>query len=536
MEMITYSQGEKPLHEYLRQHARAQPDKAAYIWYGSSLTYAQLDRLSDSFALRLHGLGVKKGDPVALFLQNCPQYVIAHFGIQKLGAIVSPCSPLFKQHELEYQVGDLGARVIVTADTLYPVVQQVLDKTALAHVFVTSYADFLPSEPSIDVPPEIRTPKQPIDNTIDFLSGLDEVEGVLPQVSLSMDDVALMTYTSGTTGMPKGAMLTYRNALFKTAASTFAGAVEHDTVLLAVAPLYHIAGMLMGVNVTIYSGATAVLMARFDPLTVLQAIERYQVGNWYSIAPMNVAVMQVPGADQFNLTSLRINPCTSFGITLTSALADQWHEFCGGCQTFEAAYGLSESHTCDTYTPREAIRWGTQGIMMPGVECRIIDLDTRHVVAPGQMGEITLRSAGNFKGYWNNPVATAATLRDGWVHTGDMGSIDADGYLTFSGRFKEMIKVSGYSVFPEEVEAILIKHPAVRQAAVIGIPDTSKGEVIKAVLVLKSGVVADAGEIIAWSREHMSAYKVPRVVTFRESLPATGTGKVLRRLLREDYQ
>ncbi|WP_233575773.1 AMP-binding protein [Noviherbaspirillum saxi] len=534
MNSIPYLQEEKPLHEYLRQHARTQPDKPAYIWYGNTLSYAELDRLSDRFAARLHGLGVKQGDRVVLFLQNCPQYAIAHFGIQKLGAIVSPCSPLFKKHELEYQVGDLGAEVIVAADNLYPVVQEVLDRTQLRHVFLTSYGDFLPTEPTIDVPSEIRIPKQRVDGTLDLLDALREAVGEAPSPVLAMDDVVLMTYTSGTTGMPKGAMLTYRNALFKTAGATYAAGVDSSTVTLAIAPLYHIAGMLMGLNVTIYTGATAVLMYRFDPAPVLQAIDRYQISHWYSIAPMNVAVMQVPGADKYNLRSLKVNPCTSFGITLTQVLADQWRDFTGGCQTFEAAYGLSETHTCDTCTPRDAIKWGTQGKLLPGVECRIVDQQSGAALPFGEMGEITLRSAGNFKGYWNKPDATAASLRDGWVYTGDMGTLDADGYLTFSGRFKEMIKVSGYSVFPEEVETILIKHPAVRQAAVIGIPDPNKGEVIKAVIVRKPEASATTVEdIIAWSREQMSAYKVPKTVEFREELPATGTGKVLRRLLKD---
>lgn len=543
MHAISYRQEEKPLHEYLRQHASIQPDKAAYIWYGNILTYGELDRLSDAFAARLHGLGVKPGARVALFMQNCPQYVIAHFGIQKLGAIVAPCGPLFKEHELAYQLGDLGAEVIVAADNLYPVVAavtqksegQAAGKTAIRHIFLTHYADFLPSQPTIQVPQEIITPKLRIPGTLDFFDSLAGCEKPPAYQVTSMDDIALMTYTSGTTGMPKGAMLSFGNALFKTSAAADCNRVEADDILLAIAPLYHIAGMLMGINVSIYSGATTVLMYRFDPLATLQAIDRYQVTWWYSIAPMNVAAMQVPDADKFKLTSLRINPTTSFGITLTQSLADQWRDFSGGCQTFEAAYGLSETHTCDTYMPHDAVRWGTQGKLVPGVECRIVDPETNATLPVGEMGEIVLRSPGIFKGYWNKPDATAATLRDGWVHTGDMGKLDAENYLTFTGRFKEMIKVSGYSVFPEEVEVILIKHPAILQAAVIGVPDAAKGEVVKAVVVLKPNAAGtvEADDIIAWSREHMSAYKVPREVEFRSSLPATGTGKVLRRLLKE---
>ncbi|MFC7516838.1 AMP-binding protein [Herbaspirillum sp. GCM10030257] len=532
MHCDTYRQGEKPLHDYLRQHALVRPDKAAFIWYGAVITYEELDRLSDAFASKLASLGVKQGDRVALFMQNCPQYVIAHFGIQKLGAIVGPCGPLFKEHELAYQLVDLGAEVIVAADNLYPIVAAVQGQTALKHCFLTHYGDFLPAQPTLDVPEELRTARQPISGTLDFLDATQGRHEMPPSVVVSMDDVALMTYTSGSTGMPKGAMLSYGNALFKASAAGDCNQLNEDDILLAIAPLYHIAGMLMGINLTIYTGATTVLMYRFDPATALQAIDRYQVSCWYSIATMNVASMQVENAARYSLQSLRLNPVTSFGIILTEALAEQWRKFTGRCHTYEATYGLSETHTWDTYMPLDAVKWGTHGKLVPGVECRILNPENGNEQLSGEMGEIVLRSPGTFKAYWNKPEATAATLRDGWVHTGDMGNLDADGYLTFSGRFKEMIKISGYSVFPEEVETILIRHPAIRQAAVIGVADPVKGQLVKAVVVLKddAGILTDEA-LIAWCRANMSTYKVPRIVEFRESLPATGTGKLLRRKL-----
>ncbi|WP_394782048.1 AMP-binding protein [Undibacterium sp.] len=538
----------KPLHEHLRQHARTHPDKAAYIWYGRAISYAELDRASDAFAVKLDELGIKPGDPVVLFMNNCPQYVMAHYGIQKLGAIVCPCGPLNKEHELEYQLNDLQARVIVAADNLLPVVDKVRGKTALQHVFSVNYTDLLPppgSPAPIVLPAELQamleqrkssaTPEQARAEVIDFLQAVGKVgaEKESPHPELSMDDVALMTYTSGTTGLPKGAMLSYRNAVYKTAAGVSNGNIGNSDVLLAVAPLYHIAGMIMGVNCTVYSGATCVLLYRFDPLAVLQAIQHYKVSYWYSIAPMNVALMQVPSIKEFDLSSLRTNLVTSFGITFTEALANQWKQYVPQCGMAEAAYGLSETHTLDTYMPLDAIRWGTQGKPIAGCEIRIIDPDTRQQCSTGDIGEIVLRSAGVFKGYWNKPEATAQTLRDGWVYTGDMGTLDADGYLNFIGRFKEMIKVSGYSVFPEEVETILIKHPAIAQAAAIGIADADKGEVVKAFVVLKPCHEAQATDIISWARENMATYKAPREVAFIDALPATGAGKVLRRLLKD---
>ena len=349
-----------------------------------------------------------------------------------------------------------------------------------------------------------------------------------------MDDVALMTYTSGTTGLPKGAMLSYENARFKTAASADCNGMTPQEVLLAVAPLYHIAGMVMGVNLPVYTGATCVLLYRFDPLGVAQALERHRITWWYSIAPMNGALMQVPGAREMDWSALRRNPVTSFGITFTEQLAQQWRQFAPHCVSHEAAYGLSETHTVDTAMPVDAIRWGTQGKPVPGNQIRIVDPDTGAPLPAGTVGEITILGPGNFKGYWKKPEATAQTLKNGWVFTGDMGQIDEDGYLTFIGRFKEMIKVSGYSVFPEEVETILIKHPAVAQAAVIGVPDAEKGEVVRAFIVKKPGQEVEAAALVAWCRDNMAPYKAPREVRFIAQLPATGAGKVLRRMLKDE--
>jgi len=523
-----------PLHEHLRRHARLQPNKAACMWYGHAISFAELNRASDAFAATLAQLGVNKGDPVALFLNNCPQYLVAHYGIQKLGAIVCPCGPLNKAHELQYQLADLQARVIVAADTLLPVVEQVRSQTALTHVFATRYTDMLPDLPALNVPAELapRLPEPLPAGVLDFMAAT-QGHAVPPVVPIELDDVALMTYTSGTTGLPKGAMLTYRNALFKTRAAATCNGVGADDVLLTVAPLYHIAGMVMGVNVPVLVGATSVLLHRFDPVAVLQAIARHRVTWWYSIAPMNGAILQMPQARETDLSSLRMNPVTSFGVVLTEALANQWRSLAPHCTSFEAAYGLSETHTVDTYMPHDAIRWGTHGKAVPGNEIRVIHPSSGQPCATNEVGEIVMRSPGVFKGYWNRPDATAATRRDGWVHTGDMGRLDEDGYLTFMGRFKEMIKVSGYSVFPEEVESILTKHPAIAQAAVIGVPDPEKGEAVKAFVVPRPGQQVVPADIVAWARDNMAPYKAPREVMVRDTLPATGAGKVLRRLLKD---
>lgn len=530
---ITYLHGEKPLHEYLRHHAQVQPDKPALIWYGRAISYRELDRYSDAFARELHSIGVGRGDRVALFMQNCPQYLVAHFGIQKLGAIVSPCSPMFKTHEFGYQVQDLGVKAVVAADHLMGIVQAVGEQIPLGKIYSVRYADFLPTEPTLRVPEEVARRSETPVGAIDFHEVICRIGGRPPQEMLSMDDVALMTYTSGTTGMPKGAMLSYRNALYKTAVGQEMFRIREDDVLLAVAPLYHIAGMICGVTMLAYTGATVVLLNRMDPLAVLQAIERHRVTWWYAMAPMLVSVMNEPDAARFDLSSLHTTMGTSFGIKLTEELAQRWSRFANDCLVYEAGYGLSETHTNDVLMPRDAVRWGTNGVPGRGVEVKILDPDGG-AVQTGKTGEIVLRSRGVFQGYWNKPEATAEVLRDGWVHTGDIGKMDEDGYLTFIGRIKEMIKVSGFSVFPEEVESILILHPWVKQVAVIGVPDPDKGEVVKAFIVPNTGAPTpfDTTGLLGWARENMSHYKVPRQVELRDELPATGAGKMLRRLLR----
>jgi long-chain acyl-CoA synthetase len=528
----------KPLHEYLRQHAREQPAGSAIIWYGAAISWRDLDGWSDALGAHLQTLGVTKGEPVALFMNNCPQYIVAYYAIQKIGAIVCPCGPLNKAHELQYQLDDLKARVIIAASDLLPIVDQVRAATALQHILAVHHGDLLPDEPAIAVPDELRLPPAALPAGVGdalLIARTGAARGLRPApVAVNLDDTALMLYTSGTTGLPKGAMLSFGNVLFKTIGTAQFLSLQAHSVALSATALYHVIGMLMGVNVAVLAGAPQVLLFRFDPLAALQAISRWQVTHWCSITPMNVACMQTPDAGQYRLQSLRCNPVVSFGIKFTEALAQQWRDFTRGlCVSFELGYGLSETCAMDTGMPHHAIRWGSNGTPLPGVSICIRDPDTGAELPAGQAGEVTLHSPGNFKGYWNKPEATAQTLRAGWVWTGDVGRVDAGGYLTFMGRTKEMIKVSGYSVFPEEVETILIKHPAVAQAAVLGVPDPGKGEVVKAFIVLKAGAALDEAGLIAWSRANMAPYKAPRHIQFMDTLPTAGAGKLLRRLLRD---
>jgi len=522
-----------PLHEHLRRHGRQKPNSIAIIWYGREITYGELDALSDSCAAVLHRHGIRKGDAVALFMQNCPQYMIAHFGIQKLGAIVSPCSPLFKARELAYQLADLGAKVIIAASNLISLVHSIRMETQVKTVLSVCYTDLLPDHPTYSLPVDLKetAPAEKSKDT-DLLQAILLEDEAPPKPAIEMDDVALLVYTSGTTGRPKGAMLTFRNCMFKTAGLAKLAELTSSDVHLAIPPLYHISGMLYGMNMPILTGAPVVLHFRFHALSTLESIQTHKVTYWKAIAPMLVAAMDAGGEKVFDLSTLRVTSASSFGIRTTPELSEQWRKFTG-CIATEAGYGLSETHTGDAVTLSSELRWGTNGKLMPGVQCRILDPSTGRELSPGEQGEIVLKSEGNFLGYWNQPDKTAETLREGWVHTGDIGKMDQDGYLTLLGRIKELIKVSGYSVFPEDVEALLREHPDIQQVAVTGFADPSKGEVVKAFIVLRpegrGSTTADS--LIAWSRENMSAYKVPRYVEFLDELPTTASGKVMRRLL-----
>jgi long-chain acyl-CoA synthetase len=534
---LIYRLGPKPLFEYLRQNAREMPDKAAYIYYGRTMTWSELDRYSDCFAGFLNSVGIGKGDKVMLFMQNCPQYLIAHHGTQKLGAIVVPANPMFKEMELEYEANDVGASVIVTTDDLYPTLEKVRDKTGLKDVVITNYRDMASKDSPLRFPEELQREKRSFARTHSLMNILEHPSPGFPEPGIDIwEDVAMIVYTSGTTGRPKGAMLTYGNALFKVASSSTFYRIKKEDIFLSVMPICHIAGNVLGVGMPVYSGATVVLLTRFEPDVVMAAIDRYRCTRLYGVTPMLIAMMNHPEAKKVNLTSIEQTLCTSFGIALTEEIGRSWRDFVGGAPVLEAGYGLSETHTCDIFMPQERIKFGANGIPAFDTDIRIVDPTTGREQPVGEQGEILIRNPGVFKGYLNNPEGTAATLRNGWVYTGDIGRFDQDGYLYFLGRIKEMIKCSGYSVFPEDVEVMLISHPAVAQAAVIGVPDPSRGESVKAFIVLKpeyKGKVTPE-DIMAWSKENMAAYKYPRGLEFRDQLPMTGAGKVLRRLLKDE--
>ena len=537
LETLHYRLGEKPLHEYLMDNAKERPEETAYVYYGNNLTWSQLQDDTGRLAQFLKDQGVGKGDRIALFMQNCPQYLIGHYAIQMLGAIVVPLNPMYKEAELEYLINEADIKAVIAGQELYPTMEAVKGKAkSLQFIITTHYADFLSESPTLPLPAEFLAEKVTMERTFDLLEILytNEVLKEVEEVSI-WEDVALMVFTSGTTGRPKAAMLTYGNALFKTAATAQSSFITHCDNMLATAPFCHIAGMVMGVHIPVYSACMCVALTRFEPDAAISAIETYKVNKLYTVAPMNVAILNTHGIEGRDLTSLELNFATSFGIQVDEKLAKAWGELTDGCLLYEASYGLSETHTCDTFMPIDKIKFGTCGIPTFDTEICIVDLETGEDLRPGKRGEIVLKNPGVFKGYLNRPDATAETLKNGWVYTGDIGMMDEEGYLHFLGRTKEMIKSSGYSIFPEDVEVLMKDHEAILQVAAVGVPDGNRGESVKVFIVLKpeyKGEISEE-EIIDWSRNQMASYKYPRHVEFRDSLPTTSSGKVLRRLLKE---
>ncbi len=533
---LTFEHGKKPIHEYLRIRAGEMPDKTAIIFYGREISYRELDEATDRFANYLRGQGVKKGDRVAIFMATCPQYVIAHFGIQKLGAIVCPCSPLFKEMELTYELNDAETEILVTWDILMPIAGNVVPRTKVRKVVVTNLNDFVPAKPTMPLVDAMKIPRQNVPGTDDFMEIITRGDATPPMVDIDMDeDISLFQYTGGTTGLPKGSMLSFYAALFKTAAVCAIAGITRDTISLVSMPVFHIAGMVAGMNSCIYAGATQILFTQFDGLATMEATQRYKANFWYSAVPMNVGIMTHPESKNYDLGSLKLCLTSSFGITLTEEISRRWAAFTGGGILLEGAYGLSETHTADTYVPRDKVKYGTMGI--PGFEAdfKIVDLSDRGKEMPvGESGEIVVKNPAVFKGYWRRPEGTKNTLIDGWVYTGDVGKFDQDGFLSLIGRAKEMIKVSGFSVYPEEVEFMLNQYSGVAQSAVIGIPDPKKMEVVKAFIVMQPGKTATEEAIRIWAKQNMSAYKVPAQIEFRTSLPMLGTGKILRRALKDE--
>ncbi|WPZ19336.1 long-chain fatty acid--CoA ligase [Geobacillus subterraneus] len=513
---------DKTVCDVLHERAAQFGSQPALTFYSKTITYAELAAAVNRFTSSLQALGVQKGDRVAIMLPNCPQYVIAYYGILQAGAIVTQVNPMLVERELAYVLNDSGAETIIIYEPLYPRLVAVRGETAVKRAVTVSFG----------APPSASLAAGDVTFEEFLAGGSGQVRPVPIEPA---HDVAVLQYTGGTTGRSKGAMLTHRNIFANVlqCAEFFKGTFEMGKErYLTVIPLFHVFAMTSGMNLAIYQGAENILLPRFELKEVLETIRDKQPTVFPGVPTMYVAITNTPGVEQYGINSIKT--CNSGSAPMPLELMRDF-EAKTGAVVLEG-YGLSEASPVTHCNPPFAARKpGTVGIGMPLTEYKVVDVATgTQELPPGEVGELIIRGPQVMKGYWNMPEETAVTLRDGWLYTGDLASIDEEGYVTIVDRKKDMIIAGGYNVYPREIEEVLYEHPAVKEAVAIGVPDPYRGETVKAVIVLKDGQQASEDDILAHCRKNLASYKVPRIVEFRAELPKTNVGKILRRALREE--
>ena len=526
------------------------PDKPALVYMGRVWTYRELLNAAEKMASSLAGLGIQAGDRVVLNMQNCPQLVITHFAILRLDAVVVPVNPMNKAEELKHYITDPDARVAVTTADLAPELAQAsnaLPQTQqLEHLVVTQFADVfdpqaltpqdLPESwrswllPSRDLPVLSSGQVHAWASLIGAASSAD-----LPPVKAGPDDLAVLPYTSGTTGLPKGCMHTHGTIMHNAMASGLWGNGTPENVTLCVVPMFHITGMVSVMHASIFLGASLVIMPRWDRDVAGHLISKWGVTHWTNIPTMVIDLLGSPHMDRYDLSSLVY--IGGGGAAMPEAVAQRLLDQFG--LRYVEGYGLTETAAPSHTNPPDAPKKQCLGIPFLSVSSHIVDPETLLELPTGESGEIVISGPQVFKGYWKRPDATAAAFfeRDGksFFRSGDMGRVDEEGYFFMTDRLKRMINASGFKVWPAEVEALMFRHPAIQEACIIATRDAYRGESVKAVVVLRQDHKGQVSEqdIIDWCRENMAVYKMPRKVSFVDALPKSGSGKVMWRALQE---
>lgn len=500
---------EIPLFELLRDAATKYPQKIAFSCDQSHLTYEEADKLTDKMAAGLRRLGVRKGDRIVLCLPNSLDFVIGYYGILKAGGSVSPANPLNRAAELNHQINDCQASLMITDQDIYPRIREIRDKTPLRTIILTKSDGMEVSLPQILA----ESPARP------------------PETRLNPhQDIAAVEYTGGTTGLPKGAMLTHYNLVANAIQNATWLGWSHQDVIIGVLPFYHSWGACTCINSPIYSGARVIIIPRFDVAGMLSLIEREKVTVLYGAASMFITLTSSPLIEKYDISSLKYVKAGAMPIPFE--IKEKWERNTGVKMIL--GYGLSEASPETHDSPPQRTKPGTVGIPVTDTDARIVDEETGEVeLPPGQIGELVIRGPQVMKGYLNRPEDNREALRGDWLYTGDLAVMDDEGYFRIVDRKKEIIIYKGYNIAPAEVESVIYEHPSVKECAVVGRPDPRVGEVPKAYVVLKDGCRPCADEIIAFCAQKVAPYKKVREVEFIDQLPKTPVGKVLRRLLRD---
>lgn len=533
----------------LEASAQRYPDRAAYLFFGHPLTFRALHRQAEALAGWLQAQGVGTGDRVALFLQNCPQFIVAFYAVVRANAVVVPVNPMNRVDEFGHYITDPDTKVVITSADLAAIVAEadarLPEAQRLRAIVVTRYGDYLGDEAAVDPalapPPAIdawlrATPALPAGCT-PLAEALAADLTPTPHTA-GPDDLALLPYTSGTTGLPKGCMHTHRTLMTNVVGGSLWGHASAETVSLGVVPFFHITGMLYGVLSPVWSGATVVILPRWDRDLAGRLISHHRVSHWTCIPTMIIDLFASPNYRSFDLSSLRY--LSGGGAAMPQAVAERLQAEFG--LTFAEGYGLTETAAPSHANPPERAKLQCLGMPIFGVDARVVDPVTFEELPAGEVGEIVTNGPMVFKGYWKHPSATEAAFIElpgvpgrKFFRTGDLGRMDDEGYFFITDRLKRMINASGFKVWPSEVELMMYRHPAVAEACIIGTQDAYRGETVKAVVVLRQEARGQTTEqdILDWAREHMAAYKAPKIVEFVEALPKSGTGKVMWRLLQD---
>ncbi len=535
--------GDTTLNDFLDSAVRDFPDRTALIFEGARMTFKQLQDSVLRFATALTDLGMQKGDRIAIQLPNTPQFVIAFYAIQRLGGTVVMTNPMYVQRELEHILTDSEAKFMVLLDSFWVnKVRPMLGKTKLEKVIVTSFKDFLPFPKNLLFPfaPAakkaglvVKVPSEP--NVFWMRDMLQKYPPNPPDNKVGPDALATFQYTGGTTGLPKAAMLTQGNlaANAMQTAAWMSTAKRGAEVNLSALPFFHSFGLTVCMNLSMYFAGTMVLIP--DPRNIkniVSSINKYKATLFPAVPALYTAVNNFPEISQYDISSVKA--CVSGAAPLPEEVQKQFESITGG--RIAEGFGLSEAspvtHANPLYGKRKV---GSIGVPMPDTEARIMDLEEGTQEMPvGESGELVVRGPQVMKGYWNRPDETANTLRDGWLYTGDIAKMDEDGFFFIVGRKKDMIIAGGYNIYPREIDEILYQNPKILEAAAVGIPDPRRGETVKAYIVLKPGETATEEEIAQWCKDRLAPYKVPKLFEFRDELPKSNVGKVLRRILREE--